>query len=114
MIDDRLSRWLKDADAASPAPTMPTDLAERVLRRAQRRRLVRIGGWSTAVAAALVAAVGSALYLERGSSAGAPRAEVVHNTGGAKPDIAVLRLEIARLRIQADSRARVVEIMLDL
>ncbi len=114
MTDERLAQLLKDADAAGPVPVIPADLAERVLARAGRRRVVRVGTWAAAAAAVLMAGVGTGIFLWHRPHAGSAGGDLVANAGLAKPDLPALRRDMALLRIQAESNARVAKMMLDI
>lgn len=137
MPQTSLEDLLRQADAASGAPALPSDLAGRVLRRARRRRRAAVAGW--AAAAAVVLAVGAAALLRSGiAGTGEPDRQIARPGRQAAPasgaagrppaasgraplvhppvltEAERLRAEIARLRAEGDSRMAVVQHMLAL
>jgi hypothetical protein len=107
MSADRLRQILQQADAtAGAAPEMPGDLAQRVRVRASRRRRVRVG---LGAAAVLVLAVGATWFWPRRSTT--PRSSDQSRSVVAEPpepDVAQLKVELERLRRDAEMRLAVI------
>ena len=138
MTEDPIQRLLRQADAAAGAPGVQPDLAGRVQRLAGRRRRRAVGGWAAAAGIALT--VGLAAWLWGGGGQRPPRQIASPTAPDAVPaggngdsdraiaqrtprpaaadepadEVGLLRAEIARLRVEADSRMAVVQRMLAL
>jgi hypothetical protein len=109
MKADPIADLLQRADRAAGAPAGPSELADRVRRKARRRRSFRIA--AGAVAAGVVVSAGAALWLGR-FQPGQDRPIV--QKPPSREELARLRDEIRRLRDQADSQAAIVRHMLAL
>lgn len=106
--NDSLKRTLQEADAAAGSPPeLPVDLAQRVQRLAVRRRRMRFG---LSAAAALVLAAGTtALWTQAPSPSRSDRAPQTVRHEPQPLDVEATRLEIERLRREADTRLAVVQ-----
>jgi len=106
MASDRLGELLRQADEeVGQMPSLPDDLPERVARRAaycrRRRRLLR--GSGVGVLAVIVGVV----VLQRGARDGGPVESTPAEGDGQTRDIALVQVELGRLRMEAESRLAV-------
>ena len=104
MSDDAIRSLLRQADEAGDAPSPPPDLAGRVMRLAARRRRRRATLAAVSAAVCLAVAVGAAALLGPDGQETAGRAE----------EAALLRQEIARLELRAQTSLAIAERMIAL